>query len=201
MRQGSAHIIMLLFMTVIFGCASDSLGPDDLVSFVRDPENGLRQRKEFDLFYLDLQYEPLEYAALIRVGEEGLVNGRYAEEKSQLTGLQYFQLKLGSVEGKEFLRTGIASMDEYHARLEYYTSHVQDDLMLVSGTDTLPCILHHFERTYKIGPYSTLLIGFEGAEDVKSERTLIYDDRALGIGRVKFTITENSLKRLPGLKA
>ena len=111
-----------------------------------------------------------------------------------------FQLLLGSTQGTEFLRTGISDISQYHRRLEYYTSHVQRDLKLVVGSDTLDCSLSHFERTYGVAPYNTLVLAFDGGQESEEGFSLIYDDRVLGLGRTKFTIDQKDLDRLPTLK-
>lgn len=193
------YIAPALLLMALTACKPGTLPPAQYVQYVRDPANGLRQERTLGDYHLDLQYEPIDYAALVRLGTDA-TSETLVEERTQLAGLEYFQLRLGSTEGTEFLRTGIKAMDEYHGRLEYYTSQVQHDIILVTGTDTLPCVLHHFERTYRVSPHATLMLGFESTEADGLDLTLIYDDRALGLGTVKFTISGSSIGRLPQLR-
>jgi hypothetical protein len=94
-------------------------------------------------------------------------------------------------------------MDEFTSRLAYFTGIMQQDIFLVEGKDTLPCLLYHFERTYGVDPRSTFLLGFPLAQ-VKNEamvdKTLFFDDRGLGSGPVMISISNENLNTLPSLK-
>jgi hypothetical protein len=189
-------IMVFISAAMIFtfpSCGKQTLGPEAYLKWVSDPANGMVKEKELDPFRLELRYMPTGLRTL-REQRDGI------ESTEEMDDLLEFQLQLGSMNGTEFLRTGISDMQEYHARIEYYLSHVQGDLRLVIANDTLDCVLHHFERTYGVAPYNTLMVAFEGQEPTASDMEFIYDDRVLGIGRTKFTIASRDIAHIPNLR-
>ena len=189
--------ISLLILVV---CGKKHLAPSDYIRWVTDPANGLVKTKELSAFRFELRYLPSELTILNGISSVELTKEKVDAALAERGNVHEFQLRLASVEGTEFLRTGISEMTQYHQRLEYYTGHVQNDLKLVVGFDTLDCSLSHFERTYGVAPYNTLILAFEQESKTNDGLSLIYNDRVLGLGTVKFAIDQRDLEKIPELK-
>lgn len=115
--------------------------------------------------------------------------------------MQYFDLKilLKDNEG-ELLKAGLNSREEYDRRVKYFSFGMQQDIRLVDGQDTLPCVMYHFERAYDVTPVCTLLLGFERADkNAERPKTLLFYDKVFNNGLLKFTFKENRLQTLPKL--
>lgn len=190
-------IILLLGLC---SCGKEQLLPADYVAWVQDEDNGLRVGKTVDSYDFTLQYRPLEYiVAMENKGNAGIHHDSVQKRIKELEVLQYYTLKIASREGKEVIATGISSEAEYYARMEYFTSGIENDLVLVQGKDTLPCRLFHFERNYQLAPYNNIVVAFDSSS-VKADRTFIYDDQVLGIGPVQLTLKASAIENTPQLK-
>lgn len=194
--------VICLFIT---GCAKEKLYPKEYVGWVEDEENGLKVRKQIGEYEFTVLYKPLEYIALMQEKDENIKKDTLDTRLKQLGDMQYYTLKIKSVSGKDVLSSGMTGDREYYQRLEYFASYMQQDLMLVDGADTLPCVLHHFERNYGIAPVISIVLGFEKpAADVQGnssgDKLIIYNDAVLGTGPVRLAIKGSAIEEIPQLK-
>lgn len=192
---------------IIFGCfvltvacSKDEMKPSDLIHWVEDSENGLVQRQEFENYFFEAKYKPVDYVVSMEGRTDNLTEDEYLNLKSELEGLQYVDLTIGPLKSQgNALSGGIENEDEYFERLDYFVTYANQDIFLVQGQDTLLPKLYHFERTYGLAPKNTLLLGFDtGKED--TDRNIIIDDQILGVGRVKFLFENEHIKSTPTLK-
>lgn len=174
--------------------------PKDYVKWVEDENNGLKAKKNIGVYSFELQYKPLEYVVLREQKNKLTNNDMLLSETEKIKDLQYFTFRIG-VPGSndEAIKNGAANYSEYQKRVNYFSLQMQQDLRLIDGTDTLACVLHHFERTYGVDPYSTFVLAFEKGEKENQSKTFIYNDNVLGVGPVKFTIDSEKFKNIPHL--
>jgi hypothetical protein len=198
--------VVLLFIAASLMCCNSkqTLNREAYIRWMNDPECPLKNEKQIGDYTFIAQYKPIDLVALGEFSIEDLPNGvAFDSIKKEFEGMQYFVLKIGvSDASKDMLSFGISNQQEYYNRVEYFATHAQQDLYLVEGTDTLPCRLYHFERTYGVSPFNNLLIGFENnmeADNVKTKR-LHFNDQALGHGMLQFNFSEKDLKNIPQLE-
>ena len=207
-----AWMAILAGLIFIGGCSSvESLQPDQYVRWVENEENGLRTSKSIGNFNFTLQYKPIEYVVVKEEREPRLKKEVLKRRKEELKGMQYFTLKMESKDGRtEALKNGITEPNEYYSRLEYFTTWVNADIKLVEGKDTLPCVLSHFERNYGLAPFNNLVIAFDLEDEdsilhastpgVEKDKLIIFNDRVLGSGPLKFRIKQSSINNIPKLE-
>lgn len=183
------------------GCSEQALAPERYAAWLADPENGLVQERTFSEIALSLQYRSPELLALNEVRGD-VRRSDFPALVAERQGAHYFNLKLQALRTSDLLNAGATDPDSYFQRQYYFGSLVQDDLSLIIGSDTLPCSLAHFERTYGAAPYNNLVVSFvDEAKDRHTEDLrLVYEDRAFGLGRVEFIINKEDLSRIPALK-
>lgn len=197
---------MRYWLTVIIGvllvaCTTNELVPMAYRSWIEDEANGLKVRKEISDFKFTFFYKPLEYIAVVEspdMTREGL-----QQRVKELDGYQYYTLKIETQKYDELLKAGADSEREYYQHLEYFVSMMQDDLVLIDGNDTLPCVLYHFEQNYHLAPFNNILLAFEKKDQEAlqaGDKTLLYDDFILGTGTVKMTIKGSAIDNVPKLK-
>jgi hypothetical protein len=197
------YIRVLSAVFIIFiGCKQKQITPYEYVRWVENTENGLRIEKEMNGFKFRLQHKPSSYIALREVGFENADQiMQYYKRKEELDSFYYFNLDIASIDDKgSVLSHNLNTQEEYYARINYFTSFAQSDLKLVCGKDTLPCTLYHFERTYDLSPYNTIVIGFKmlsGKKIYHDDLLLIFDDKILSVGQMRFLIKSNILKNIP----
>lgn len=202
--------VLLSVFFVWTSCNTGNLEPVAYKNWVENPENGLNVSREAGEFQFTLQYKPLDYVALINQRPEQLNRQGFMKNKEEMKELQYYTLRIDSKTGDEMLRSNLSSADEYFYRVEYFSFHLKKDLYLIDGNDSLPCVLSHFERSYALSPNNNFILAFPLSEKEKvmlakgkaytGEKTLVYDDRYLQTGPVKFTIKKDALSALPQLK-
>ena len=181
---------------------SHSLLTQEYVEWNRDEENGLYKTIEQDGYSFQLQYRPQEFVAISNSSDPLSIDpNAFYEELEELKKYQFFTLRLSSSAHPDFLKANLSSQEEYYQRVAYYSSFAQNDFKLVEEEDTLQCVMYHFERNYGIQPFQTLLLGFKNpGEAPDKDKTLIYQDRILGLEPVSITIQSKNLKHIPQLR-
>ena len=181
---------------------NEVLPVSDYVKWVQDFKNGLRKEKKMDDLNFILQYKPAEYIVCMEEREEKMYDTLLKSRVNDLKEMQYYDLKimLNKEEG-ELLKYNLSSKEQYEKRVNYFAFRMQDDIQLVEGKDTLPCVLYHFERTYDVAPYCTILVGFNlDTKNIQKQKTFLFHDRTFNKGLLKFTFKENKLTNLPKLE-
>jgi hypothetical protein len=207
---------LILFITVgslllVPACTHKSLSPAAYAAWVENADNGLCTEQTAGNFTFSLQYKPLEYVALLNKRSYTIDKATLNNELSEIKDMQYYTLRINSKDGKtEMLRTGLSATDEYYRRIEYFSFHLKNDLYLVDGTDSLPCTLFHFERSYDLSPNNSFVLAFPLSENeiahqkqgkkYTAEKTLVYNDRLLNTGIVKLAIKKRALEHIPDIK-
>jgi len=195
----SITLVGLLTLLTI-SCGKEELRPSDLIRWVENEENGLVQRQNFQEYFFEAKYKPLDYVVSIEGRTDDLSESKYTDIKSELEGLQYVDLNIGPLSKSGNALSGdLKSEEEYFERLDYFVTYAQQDIFLVQGKDTLLPKLYHFERNYGLAPKNTLLLGFQNGS-TEADRYLYIDDQILGVGRVKFLFENSRIKSTPTLK-
>ncbi len=197
-KIASLFFASMLCVCLFSGCSVAPLSPENYVAWVNDEAHGVLNKKTITDFEFSLLYESPEYLAIRELKPENCTADLVSKKKKDLGNLQYYAFQIKSNDGQEVLRAGIADDQEYYARLEYFSSMAQNDMVLVEGGDTLPCVLYHYERTYNLSPKSTILLAFEKTPAfTTSDKLFIYNDQTLGIGSVQLTIRSQDIQHLP----
>jgi hypothetical protein len=185
----------------IGACTKDPLSPREFGRWISDPSHGLIVEHGYKDVALKVQYRPIAAMAIVE-HREGLQQATLAEMQRERGGAFYFDLRIQATSNIDPLAAGTNNESDYYSRLFYFTSTVQDDIGLVVGSDTLPCALAHFERTYGTAPYNDLLLSFiDGTgRPLEHDLELIYHDRAYGLGDVSFIIRKDDILAIPELK-
>jgi hypothetical protein len=174
---------------------------NEYIKWVKDPRNGLLKIKAMDELEYAVQYKPYPYIICMEEQTDKLADTMVSRKIKELESVQYYDLKISLKDGQgELLKSKLGSADEYDKRVKYFAFGMQQDIQLVDGTDTLPCIMYHFERAYDVAPYCTVLLGFEN-DKTKSgkQKTVLVYDKTFNKGLLKFTFKENRLQTLPKL--
>ncbi|MDP2384968.1 MAG: hypothetical protein Q8M29_01235 [Bacteroidota bacterium] len=176
--------------------------PQELMLWVEDPNNNLRQEKKLGELTFTIQYKPSQYIICKEYdGFDKMTADTLAKESEQLDDMQYFNIRV-KIDGfnDEFLKYNLAPSQSYEDRVKYFSFEMQRDLKLVDGTDTLDCALFHFERTFNVAPYGNFMAAFPRPDKNKiTTKTFVYNDKYLGSGSVKFLFKATDLKEIPKL--
>jgi hypothetical protein len=217
----SHHIIVVLSVLLVWQCGKtkraldlgfengmtgnevtiDELRPADYVAWVREPENGLVKEKEVGEMKFAMLFKPVDYMICQEERKNEIQALAYQEKLADLGDLEYYDLKIELKNGQEeLLKHNLASPQQYTKRVEYYSFEMQKDIVLMNGSDSIPCAMLHFERAYDISPYATFLLAFPKQKSTNENRTIIFRDRVFEKGTLKFQFNKKDLNLIPKLK-
>lgn len=185
---------------------SNSVEVLDYVKWVEDPENGLVKTKKLEKYRYSLLYKPTDYMIAKDLASFKISKVQYDSLQELYKGFEYYTFSIEDTSFQdELIKSGLTSRGEYDQRLMYYSFEMQKDIQLISGTDTIPCSMLHYERTFNISPKANFMIGFpvvtktNKPEEIVS-KTLVYEDKVFKTGIVKLRIEDEALKEIPAIK-
>lgn len=188
----------ILLSVFIFASCQNSVSPKDYVNYVKDYKNGLHKFKKIGALEVDVQYRPIPYVIANEFRKNNIRQEDYIKRESELSGLQYYNVKLSVAEqGQDITKYKVVSQEDYQQRLYYLSYKMKNDIQLVEGKDTLSPILYHFERSYDISDKRTFVVAFESTQNEVKDKTLVIDAKPFGTGPIKLRMTEIDLNNLP----
>jgi hypothetical protein len=186
----------------IFSNDKSVLSVNEMKEFVVNVDHGLLKSKQIDEVTYSAKYKPVDYIIAMETRDEKLTRAIYKEKHDELSGLQYFDLRIEIDKANgELLKYALRSGSQYESRVTYLAFDIKNDIKLVDGNDTLECVMSHFERVYDIVPYATILLGFKDTGgNLMHEKTLVFHDKLFGKGIIKFTFLPADLQTIPQLE-
>ena len=197
----TVYTIIITLTILTQACSRQKAMPEEYIAYVNNEKNGLIQSREFGEYRITLQYRPLAFEALNNTGAESISKEILDKQLAENSGLEYYLLQIGSIQKKtDALSNGISHISQYQERISQLVSGIEGSVRLVIGTDTFPCVMHHYERNYQMADYHNILLVFEPEKPLADyDRIIIYDDEMLGIGRINYTINKSDIKNIPEL--
>jgi hypothetical protein len=181
----------------------EQLSPETYLNYVSDPKNGLFVVKRLNQLEFSVFYKPCEYVAMQNLLGEPFQKEKFLNELEDVKDMQYYTIKIACPNfSGELLKYNLKSMEEYEARVNYYSFQMQNDIKLIEGRDTLKCELFHFERNYGVAPGLSFVLGFNKP---KSEieiynKVISIEDKVFNNGLVNIVVKKEDLKEVPALK-
>lgn len=154
-------------------------------------------------YLFTLQYKPIDYVTLleIRNSDSKISKIEFDSTRKHFEGMSYFTLSIKNNKTDQEL-TKYLSKDTIEAEkvFNYFNFDMQNDLKLISGTDTLSCVLFHYEHNYGISPISKFLLGFKSMPgQPKTDITVLYEDKELHCGILQFKFLRENIAGLPSI--
>lgn len=198
------RLSIILFALLRFpGCGGNEFDPAEYIQWVENSDHGLKVKKSIGSIDFILQYKPIDYVIVKQAGNGKADKNFMDNEKKQMEDMQYYTFSIAVTDVQaDILKYKLGKPEEFEERINYYSSQMQNDLLLIDGKDTLKCLLFHYERNYGLAPFSNFLLAFENIKTAERncDKTLIYDDAMLGSGQVKLTIKAEDIISIPNLK-
>jgi hypothetical protein len=186
------RIISGVCLAVTIGACSGSMSKDEYSRWIKDYENGLHVKTTQGEFVYDVQYVPAEWKNFQATSYSG-------GEADSTDGLQYYMLTIGNkTVGTDFIDFGISNLEEKQRKLYYFSYLFQDDISLVDGDQSLPCVLFHFEKDAAMRKSRTFVLGFErtGTASMAEDVTLNINSPWLGVIPVSMHISKRNIPQL-----
>lgn len=204
--------LLLIVILVLAGCSKKAMDAAEFCQWVNTPESGLITSKEINGLQYTAMYRPAAFMVLQQAGRQVSPDGAAFHEKlAEASGSQYFVLEIRSVTNSDVIAVNATSKEAYHARIIFLSYRVQERIRLIDGTDTLYCRLAQFEQMYTAAPYARINLVFDVADDnsnaktvrpqeVRGDKTLLFDDMVWGNGLIKLRIKEKDLQNMPEVR-
>lgn len=192
----------LLLLMLLTGCMKQILSPPEYVKWVDDKKNGLMQEREENGLLIEAKFKPVDYMIIQAMGGKYTNKLEYDSLSKKFEGFEYYNLRLSSKKaGTSFIKA-VAKDDEDFFRLkEYFYFHFNDNIFLEADKERIPCGLYHFEDTYELSKYETVVLGFKlNNKNTAKERKLVIDSDVLRTGIIKFTFSNDVINDIPEVK-
>ncbi len=190
--------IILSFHLLACSDATSLLDGKEYLSWVKNPDNGLMLTKKLGGISYSAQYKPYDFIVLNEQKEYNLPKTIVENREKELKGMIYYNIRISTLDQTDILAKGVNDKSIYTQRLNYLSYDFQNNISLVTETDSVNCGLYHFVQTYGITPYIDMVVGF-AAEQIATSQTLVIDDRVFGNGIIKFYIDKQDINNIPHL--
>jgi hypothetical protein len=193
----------LLMMILLSSCRSSNvpgkrkLQPADYVQWIESKENGLKVNLEDKPYIYELQYQPIEYLAVMQLRNPQILSSALKEEMEKRGDLQYFTLTMRNEKNRGILSDKDLEIEN---KSSYLLSGLQKDMMMLSGQDTLRCVMLHFESANNLVPYDLCVLAFEPSVNYKEDIVFLLRTDKYKKGWVRMTIKRKDIKMIPKLK-
>jgi hypothetical protein len=182
-----------------------ALKPTEYANWVNQRvENPLIRTKKISEFNYSMKYLPLEFMICNELRKEEISQVEYDSLVSNYEGMEYYEMRIQIDDfNDETAKYQVADMGVYQQRIMYMSFAMQDNINIELSEDlTAPCKLYHFERTYGVAPYATILMGFskEDLPEMEEERTIVFEDKLFNKGLIKFNWSMADLNNVPKIE-
>jgi hypothetical protein len=163
----------------------------------------LRQEQTIQDVYFAAQFRPLSKVVSVNEPADSAAAVRIWAEASQL---QHFILEIAPTSGQTTFSKKLLQhfakasnpAENVEKVMDYYRFGMAPDLKLIAGTDTLLCVMHHWEQTGNLFNGNRLLLGFadpqqRSAPNFQTDLVLQYRDPVFSGETLYFTFPKNAL--------
>ena len=184
--------ILAIVSLVIFSFISNrKLTPENYFNWFNSSQCTVSSWKQSDFMIMNLNYRTNEYMALSELNGETVSEVNFKAALKNYNCCEHFLLKIFASDTiSEALSYKIINEQEYYERIRFLSSDFGSKVVLVDGSDTLPCTFHHFERTYKMKPYISVNLIFEKKRQIKNKMSLIIYPTPFNNSEIKFEIID-----------
>ena len=188
--QVSKRFVYIMVATLILGSCQKELSPEEYVSWVNNPENGLRISQTLGDFEVEVKYEPAEYnEAMTHLKDLNQSNPEYSE-------YEHFQFRIKSLIGGDILRYKENQTNNEVTRINHFSFNSKSDFKVIVGADTNDCKLSVYSRNYNLSPTIDLSMSFNKMEK-SQDWQFIYSDKEFNLGTLKFMFRKEDLNSIP----
>lgn len=196
-------ISLLLYCTLFYGCNQNTFNNEnDLLTFLKNEENGYVQHKTVNGVDYSLMYRPTDLLVKQEVGSDSTKKYKVQELRSKYEKYMYFNLSM-SKNGQELLSTAPKNRNEFGAMVNQLAFSMQDKVHLFTQSkDTLEMADFVYPRMYGMSRATTIMFVYpRDKEQLNKDDILNFtiEDFGLYTGEVKFKMNTNNIKNEPRL--
>lgn len=150
------------------------LAPRDFVTWIKSEKNGFYKTQIQNGLVVSVLYRPTPFMVCVQERKESMSQALYNRKAQDFENMLYFSLQLELPEqGGDLLKYQLPDSASLHQRVQYYSFDVSKDIILLQDEQKIPCVMHHFERTFGISPKLTLMLAFS-RKDVDFTKNFVF---------------------------
>ena len=180
------------------GC-TNGIPPIDYFNYFNSYSEGSYIQQSQNGFVYQLQHRSAEFMALNELKGDGTMDfSEVSSLRKKYAEGENFCLRIKSEQHEDVMRKNLQSEDGYFKRIEMLSTYFPLMVAGISGTDTIPCQFHHFERTYTVQPFIQVLFSLEDGHSVDK---IIFTDAIFNNGEtIALEHITTYIEELPILK-
>lgn len=193
--------LSLLYSIVLFlyGCNTPAfLTPEELNTYILDPDHGLIQRSELNGYAVEVLYRPTDLWVQQELGNEPSDTTSINTLRKKYSIYYYFIVNL-SKNNKEALHQAEGGQQQYSELVQTLSFRMNNYVSLTTTkSDTIPTADFILNRTYGYSDATSLLFVFN-REKAKGEEWVQFNlnEFGLGIGNQRFRFKTQDLEGAP----
>lgn len=159
----NSRLLFLLIPFTFLSCGGERLGTKEFLKYY-STEKSFESIIEVDSFELKVRLIPKEFMSLVAIGENVVdMPSSYIDSIIDLTeNYTYVFLDFKNIYANaDALNWGCGDSISLETRINYLNQDFQKSLQLVSGSDTVKCVVTQLERTFKLTDKTRILLGFD----------------------------------------
>lgn len=192
--------LIVSVLLVATGCTQGPVTPEELQSYVIDPDHGLKKSIEVNGFRVDVTYRPrdLMVAQELRAIKDADTSV-ISKLRRQYEPYHYFVLSL-SHNDKEVLNQ-LGDRQLYSDMLQRLAFQMRDYTAMTIGGDTLDVSDYQMDRTYGQSASNNILFAFPKAGAISNSDIRFHlKEFGLGIGTQVFVFNPSDIEAAPNVE-
>ena len=202
-------LIGYFLLLIVFSCNKSGKSivtihsNEEVKEFIKQEQEANTLNKKIKEVNYQLNYFSSERMALNEIGDiTHTTQVQFDSIIRNYDSLLFFNLQI-SIDNfnDDLLKYNLQGDAEYNYSqlIEYYAYKMQKDVCIVQNEkDTIPCVLYHYERSFGISPITNIMLGFK--PKTISDLVLVYDNKHLKTGIVKFKLENKNIINYPHIK-
>jgi len=195
------HFFLLISFVWITSCAVQTVDSSKYIKYLSNPQNGLEQSVRSNEYQFSLRFLPADLLALREQESRGFSQKTFEDTKKNFDDLIYFSLSIVDTErGMDLVKKFSTDSLRSAKATQYFSFDMAQHIYLVQGGDTIGCTLFNYDRNYGVSPENNFSLAFKHKKNSDSDLQIIYEDRVLNCGIIRFSIKQQDIIKIPSVK-
>lgn len=183
------RVIYIILCALVVQSCGQSMTENEYKAWFSDPENGFVKEKVVNDLRFGVQLRPVELMMLTELKQgEDILADQVDSLKASYGNSLYFLMEVsfedaGKRRGADVVQSTVKSYNEFVEQVNRLSFELDDNVILVSGNDTIRPSLYHYERGYELGKKQSFLFAFPfNNEKTHEQVSFIYNDEVFKTG-------------------
>ncbi len=195
------ELLILLLITLLFSCCSQKTfdSEEELLSYIKNPENGYFQQKTINGVNISLLYRPTDLLVSQELGNKTVDKKLIDSLREKYSKYLYFNLSL-SKGGQELLSTVPSNRNEFGAMVNQLVFGMGEKVYLYTNKrDTIPLADYVYPRIYGMSGSTSMLFVYPKEEISSNTESITFSLKNIGmqIGEVAFKFNNKNISNKP----